>query len=445
MSFFKRLFGAGNEGAQVENNSSISQTIKKFGRYTDINKNKEQISYWNSSLEKFKNKDYVGSFEDFFIYLNDKNVQNVTSSREGDRVNFEIIQGSKVIRGFGDANDIFAEASIAIMEKTSTPVMRKLMALNYNLKYSKFAIKDDHLKIKFSSHSIDASPHKLYDALKELSKKADQQDDLLVAEFSALKEIDTDQIIDLPADVKEAKYHYLIKWINEIKEEIDKLDQSKFSGGIAFLLLSLTYKIDYLICPQGKLTDILEKIQHMFFAKNNLTTPERNKQIIEEFDQVLAMSKEDIMEGLYYVKCTFAIANPSSHKNLMNMINDERGKVKWYRDNNYKKVEEAVYEYMISYAFFNYGMPYPITDVLNLCMLILNQDYYSNFGDSRKLIEGENLNKKEILKDVNNIITSARKDYPNANINNNMLNFSSKTAFLDSLLVEMGNLDLRKS
>ena len=68
----------------------------------------------------------------------------------------------------------FAEASICVMDQNSIPVMRKLMSLNYALLYSKFALRENVLCMRFSSHTIDASPNKLYDALRELSKKADQ-------------------------------------------------------------------------------------------------------------------------------------------------------------------------------------------------------------------------------------------------------------------------------
>lgn len=446
MSILKRIFGGGNSESNTpvaESSSSIQ--IKKFGRYTDMNKTKKQLDYWRSSLDKFKNKEFVNSFEDFFHYLRDESIDNVRITKQSDTVHFEIIQGSKVIRGRGDEKELFAEASIAIMDNPSTPVMRKLMGINYNLKYSKFALKDNVLVIKFSSHAIDASPHKLYDALKELAKKADQQDDLLVSEFSSLKQIDTDQIIDLPIDIKESKYYYLIKWIKETKAEIDQLDASKFSGGIAFLLLSLTYKIDFLLCPQGNLTDTLEKIQHMFFAKNNLSTAERNTQILEEYDNIINMNKDSVLAGIYDVKCTFAIANPASQKNLMDMIHDELTKVNWYRENGYKKIELAVYEYIISYAFFNYGMPYPITDMLNIGMLILNPDYYSDFGDNRKLVNGETLNKNEISKSIKNLMSLAKKDYPFANFNSAALKYGSRSEFLDSLLVEIGNIDLRRN
>lgn len=442
MSFFKKIFGDGESAAVASGNAAGV----KFGRYTDCNKTKAQVEYWKKAIDQFKNKSYVDSFESFLLYLRDENVENVNVSRNGSAVEFEIIQGSKVIKGKGDTDKFVAEANIAVMEQHSLPVMRKLMSLNYALRYSKFALTENKLCMKFSSHAIDASPNKLYDALKELARKADQQDDLLVSEFSSLKEIDTDRIIPLDAELLEVRYQYLMKLIDDTKAEIAKYDAGPMSGGIAFLLLNLSYTIDYLILPQGQLTDSLEKIQQMFFAQNDLSTQERNSQIIEEFDKIKAWPKEDILDGLYDVKCTFAIARPESHKYVMDFFFKEREKVGWYRDNKYPKIVEAVYSYMITYAFFNMGMVYPMSDLLNICLNMLNQDYYKSFGQSTELVSADgSVHKSAVVNQINSIVKAARADYPNMAINTNALNYTGVSSFIDSLIVEMDRLNLQRS
>ena len=450
MSLFRKIFSGGEEKVEAaviaSGGSSAASAGVKFGRYTDCNKTKEQVEYWRKSVEQFKAKAYVDSFEFFLNYLRDVNVDNVTINRSGDLVDFEIIQGSKIIKGRGDGKKFVAEANIAVMDASSLPVMRKLMSMNFILRYSKFALNGDKLCMKFSSHAIDASPNKLYDALKELARKADQQDDLLIAEFSSLKEIDTEKIIELGADLQEVRYQYMMKLIRDTKAEISRLDPGSMSGGIAFLLLNLSYTIDYLILPQGKLTDSLEKIQGMFFAKNDLSTQERNAQIIEEFDKIVAWPKKEVFEGLYDVKCTFAIARPESHKYIMDFFFKEREKVGWYRDNNYPKIVDSVYSYMITYAFFNMGMIYPLSDLLNLCMNALNPEYYRSCGQKTEFIlpDGQ-LNKSAIVGEINAILKRAKSDYPNLTVNTSALHFTSVSGFIDSLIVEMDKLNLQRS
>jgi hypothetical protein len=451
MSLLKKIFGnsegpaaSAPAGTAQAGNASVKEV--KFGRYTDCNKNKKQIDFWNTSVAKFKEKSYMDSFDAFLNYIRDEEANNVKITRNGDVIDFELLQGSKVVRGKATPTGFSAESPIIQMDSPSIPVMRKLMAINYTLLYSKFALKENVLVMKFSSHAIDASPNKLYAALKELAKKADQQDDLLASEFASLKTIDTDQIIPLSEHDKEVKYQALVSWINDTKTEIAKHDPAFMAGGIAFMLLNLSYKIDYLISPQGALTDSLEKIQQMFFAKDNLSTAEKNKNIMAEFDKIANWPKEKVTAGLYNVKCTFAIANAAAHKTVMDMMFDERNKVGWYRDNNYPQIVEAVYSYMISYAFFNYGMVYPTSDILNLAMHVLNHEYYEQFGASPKLMDaGRVLNATNIKNEITRIVKKSNLEYPHVKLDPNVLNYTSVTNFIDSLVVELDKFDLRKN
>ncbi len=452
MSFFKRLFGGGSEESQVNttspkttSKSSTKYKTVKFGRYTDRNKNSYQMEQWDLSIKAFKEKRYVDSFEAFLNYVKDHELDNVTITRSGDQIEFKLIQGSNVIHGIGNNKDFIASTNLAEMSSPSIPVMRKLMAINYGLKYSKFALDGTAICMKFSSHALDASPNKLYAGLKELAKKADQQDDLLISEFSSLKELGDDHVQETDPSHVEIKYKYLNKWVNETKAEIAKLDPQKMSGGIAFLLLDLSYKIDHLIVPQGVLTNSLELIHMEFFKKSDATTAQRNAKIIKEFDIIMSQPKEKVSEGLYDVTCTFAIANAANHKTVMDMMFKEREKVGWYRDNRYPQIQQAVYGYMVSYAFFNYGMVYPVTDILNIAMHILNPDYYREMGDNNDFVGANGvLNGKRIVSSINEIMARSKKDYPFIAMNTSTLNFTTPSNFIDSLLLVLDKVDLRK-
>ena len=265
------------------------------------------------------------------------------------------------------------------------------MNLNYGLNYSKFGLNGTTLTMKFSSLAIDASPSKLYTGLSELAKKADQQDDLLLSEFASLEELDAMNLPPISTDKQEEKYNFLMQWINETRQEVSRLDPTAMAGGISFLLLDLTYKIDYLICPQGMLTDELERIQLIFFEKTEATTMDRNARIMAAYDRLYQLPKEKLIEGLYTVKCTFGIAKATTHKTVMDMMFKEREKVAWYRDNGYPKVAESVYGYMVSYAFFNYGMVYPVTDILNIAMHLLNPNHTPGGSGSGLILKDQGI------------------------------------------------------
>ena len=127
------------------------------------------------------------------------------------------------------------------------------------------------------------------------------------------------------------------------------------------------------------------------------------------------------------------------------MMFKEREKIGWYRDNNYPQMVEAIYSYMISYAFFNYGMVYPVSRILNLAMCVMNPDYYKSFGSAGDFVkEGGALNGSAIQKEINRMMQSAKSDYPYVGFNTSALNFTSVATFLDSLIVEMDKLNLSK-
>lgn len=452
MSVFKNLFGGKSSATPDESQpKSGAESPQKapnslfFGRYSDINKDAHQLANWDKAMRAFEDKNYLDVYYYFLMYLRDEDVDNVKIERGADYVQFELIQGSQRITGKGDLKKFKASSNLAIMNAASIPVMRKLLTLNYTLSYSKFALRGITICMKFSSHAMDASPHKLYAGLSELAKKSDQQDDLLVSQFSGLEEVQGMPKIAMDPAVQAMKYDFLNAWIQEVRADIDRLDQEKMAAGISFLLLELTYKIDFFICPQGELMDLLERIQGVFFAKNDNSTAQRNTEIIKLFDGLLAWPKEKVLDGLYEVKSTFAIANPTAHKTVMDMMFSEREKVNWYRDNGHFQVVNAVYGYMISYAFFNYGMVYPVTRILNIGMFVMNPAFYKAMGDTNLYVNGDgSLNPTAISEMIQHIIADAQPEFPYLVFDLQSLQYSDPISFVDSLILSLDKIDLRK-
>ena len=119
---------------------------------------------------------------------------------------FQFYQGSKIVRGNYDSEQLHAEVTLAKMPSPNVPVMRRLLEMNFNLYYSRYALDSERLCMRFDSDIETANPNKLYYGLKELVTKGDKQDDLLVQDFTALQTIDTDHIIEIPAEEKEIKF-----------------------------------------------------------------------------------------------------------------------------------------------------------------------------------------------------------------------------------------------
>jgi len=117
-----KLFGWGKKKEEPE--PSVS-----FGRYSDNNKHNEKVNRWTDADALFKEKKYFESISAFFEYLKDDAAQNVLHERNGNEGRFELFQGSKIVRGTYNNEQLKAEATLAKMPQPSVPVMRRLLEM----------------------------------------------------------------------------------------------------------------------------------------------------------------------------------------------------------------------------------------------------------------------------------------------------------------------------
>ena len=351
-----------------------------LGRYSDNNKSVEKVQRWSDADELFKEKEYMKSLEAFFDYLCDDEQQNVTVSRDNGSLAFTLFQGSKIVRGKIENERVIAETAIARMAEPSIPVMRRLLEMDFHLYYSRYALKDNTILMLFDSDVSSATPNKLYYGLKELATKADKQDDLLISEFSFLEAVDTGHIVQLSEEEKTIKFNFLQKWIKETLDYIATLDTEKFSGGISYLLLSLVFRIDYLISPEGKILSELEKIASSYYSKDDKSSPERNPVMIEGLKKILAKPSEELCSQFFRSKYTFAIVVPHNVKAVSEAIQTALQNMVWYRDNNYPDIANKVMEYGFAFSQYSYSLPKPLSDLFRLFMQINYGDYFKALG-----------------------------------------------------------------
>lgn len=415
-----------------------------FGRYSDNNKPVAKVNRWTDADNLFKAKNYPESLDAFFDYLRDDPLHNVVYERNGAEGRFHFYQGSKIVRGNFNKEQLQAEVTLAGMPQPSVPVMRRLLEMNFNLYYSRFALDNDRLCMKFDSDIQSANPSKLYYGLKELATKADKQDDLLVQDFTALKIVDTEHIIPIPQQEKEIKVSFLQKWIKETLDIIASLDADKFSGGIAYMLLALAYRIDYLISPEGNLLYEIEKIVGIYFQKDERPTIEKNRDMVESFKKLQSRTKEDIFSFLYRSRYTFAIVAPQTYKTIADSIHGANQNMPWYRDNNYPFIARKVMEYGLAYCQYSYSLPRAITEFFHLYMMINYSDYFSALGFKEwyyDTVKGQ-FNSTAVFEKINQIQNNWRTKYPNLNFRQQNLHFDDLVNFDFSFVNELELLNL---
>jgi len=432
---FDKLFGWGKK-------EPTSGPPIPFGRYSDNNKTIEKTKRWTDSDNLYKEKKYAESIDAFFDYLRDDAVDNVLLERNGEDFKFQIFQGSKVLRGTGNAASLQAEVSLARMPQPSVPVMRRLLEQNFTLYYSRYALDGERLCMRFDSDIKTANPNKLYYALKELATRADKQDDLLVKDFSSLEALDNGHIAEIPEAERETKYAFLQKWISETLGYIETLDKDKLSGGVSYLLLALAFRIDYLVCPEGAVQAELEKIPVIYFTKDERQATVKNEEMIAAFRHLQSMTKETFFKSLFRSRSTFAIVAPQPHKTIADAIYGANNNLPWYRDNNYPLIGQQICEYGISYCQYSYSLPRPLSDLFLLLMKVNYADYFTALGFSERFYDNtkNQFDEAAITGNITGIVQEWRKKYPlldlkTANLRfDNLLNFNhSFTAGLEQL------------
>lgn len=415
-----------------------------MGRYSDNNKPVAKVNRWTEADNFFKEKKYVEGMDAFFDYLRDDGAENVLYERTGAAGKFQFYQGSKIVRGSFDQERLKAEVALAKMPQPAVPVMRRLLEMNFNLYYSRFALDQERLYMCFDTSIEAASPSKLYYGLKELSTKADKQDDLLVQDFAMLETLDSEHIMAIRPEEKEIKYEYLQKWLQQTLDLVATLDAEKFSGGISYMLLALVYRIDYLVTPEGKLLNELEKIAGIYFKKDERSALEKNRDMLEAFNGIRARSKEEIFSYLFRSKYTFSIVAPQSYKAVSDSIHGANQSMLWYRDNNHPFIATQVIEYGFSYCQYSYSLPRVITELFNLYAQVNYSDYFKALGDNSVYYDaGKNqFNHQAIVERIKMIQDNWREKYPNMDFKVQNLRFDSLVNFDQTFTTEMEFLNM---
>ncbi|MBN1634291.1 MAG: hypothetical protein JW917_09020 [Ignavibacteria bacterium] len=413
-----------------------------FGRFSDAFQSIAKKEMWVECEKLFDEKDFNGAYRIFFNCLKDHKSENVLWGEDKGKINFLIKQGSKEVRGFIFENKISASANIAEFEKLPVAIMRKLLEMNYNLDYCRFAVDNNKVVIKFDTFAEACPPARLYYALRELAIRADKQDDILINEFNALKPYDYHRI-ELPQEIKETKYKYLMKWINEVLAKVESVNMDKYSGGLTYILLGVNYRIDYLINPQGELINKLEKIHWNYFMNDSKSIYEKIESIKDEFKEILSKSKESILNEFFDVTSTFGITRPASFSTIQEVFKNNMSNVQHYLDNRMEDVALSIFEYTAGNCLFVYGVAESTKLLFHLIYQVLNGDYFRELGINEVLydLKEKKFNEELIKEKIELIIENDKDEFPLLKFNTSNLKFDTLISFLKSYYFEMNNLN----
>jgi len=413
-----------------------------FGRFTDSFKPKTKIDKWNECDKLYNEKNYMQSYISFFEYLKSDDIDNVFYSLQDEMLTFQLIQGSKEVRGYSDGKKVSAMAVMAGYEKTNVAAFRRLMEMNYSLYYSRFAIKDNKIVIKFDSNVLDCSPNKLYYGLKELATRADKQDDILLSEFKSLINVET-KVESYSAEEIIVLSKYFRKWISDKVQKVSTLNREKMSGGISYIYLNLLYKIDYLLMPQGTILNEMERMGWTYFNNQDLQILQKIDNLEEDFKKLLVYDEEKIKSNFYKTKATFGISQPTNKQGVDDVIKNNIDNIKWYTENNYPEIALNILEYIAGYSLFSYGLNVSLRNILGLLMQLINSDFMNEINGNFNLIINDVPNKELIIKEFSEYISLDKTEYPELVMDYERIKFDTKLNFVKTTLDEILKLNYK--
>jgi hypothetical protein len=442
MSIFDQFFR--NKAKPEESDPAIN-----FGRFSDSYKQNKQYDAWDVALDKFKKEAYLESCKAFLDYLNDEREENVEYRLEDGKLRFELLQGSKIIYGEADRTKIRVEAKIAKANELNIAFMRRMVEQNFGLNYSRFGLdSENNITIVFDSFTLDASPYKLYYAIRELAINADKQDDILIDEFEELQPIENKYLIAITEEEKSVKYNFVTNEIIDVLEEIEngQLNANQYPGGIAYLLLDLCYKLDYLTKPEGFMMEALERMNRLFFAKDGQSTAQKNAILQKELEILGQRSKEEYFKEMYRVKTTFGITSPVNHERVCGLIDEVLHHMDWYKENGFEKIALAIAGYVVGNCLFNYAVPKPVKELFTLYYQIIETDYFRQLGFETVFYDSKThrFDKKSIKNRIKEIVLKNKKRYPTVVPELAKLNYNNLADFAKSYLLMVKKMDLTR-
>ncbi len=417
-----------------------------FGRFSDAIKTTVQQEAWDKSVIHFENRDYQPAMEEFIHYIENNDRNNVVARQ--DDSGFVIYQGSKSIRVQIKNGQIAAQCQVAETNQMHIGFMRRLLDLNYELKYVKYGLSDDNIiTVLFETSLEDASPYKLYFGLKELAIHADKQDDLLVHEFNFLKPIHSGKISKPSKEEANHKLHFLRSNIQESIDLIEsgklKIEQYPAAGG--YILLALLYKIDYLVRPEGKLMDKMEQMHKSYFGQSQKNVLMRLKNLKEELISLGELPEEMIKANLYQSVFTFGFTSPANTSAAFEVIDKELRNIQWYLDNQFDEYVTAIVEYIGGLSLFNFALPEVMKELYTVIYRITENDFFLKVKSLETLVDHQHRpDKTAIRNELNRIERKYKPDYPELDIDIKSLQYDQVSLFLYSYILMIRQLQFQK-
>jgi hypothetical protein len=424
-----------------------------LGRYI-FERTKDRTSLWEEALKAYDDKRYIDAYIGVLNYLKNPYAENVTYKTFGNDENngftFELLQGSKKLNGRVTPEYITITTEVVCVKKMSVGFMRRLMEINYNLNYSRYALDDfNNILLKFHSSTLDGSPYKIFNALREIALHADKQDDLLADEFSDFLEMQNiGSRSELSEHERQIKYVFLHKQLESALKELKegKLDIEKYPTAALHILLSVAYKLDYLTRPEGLTMEVIERVHRIGGEEDGKTAFQKLQIISKDFKKLLERSEDRLHNEFYNTTSTFSRIKDVEHETLSQMIEAWEQDLDFFLKERYDNAALGLVGFIVGNGLFASVLPKPDRQLLDLYYRITECEFFHSLGVPTPqygtyLDENTStLNEKAIKSAIRGILEAHSAAFPDYRPNYKLLTFESLPQFAKSYLVFLKNL-----
>jgi hypothetical protein len=128
---------------------------------------------------------------------------------------------------------------------------------------------------------------------------------------------------------------------------------------------------------------------------------------------------------------------------LASLIEGELPNMDWYEENKHERVATSIPTYIVGNALFNYALPKPDRELLDLYYRIIEPDYFKSLGFTFSYFDvaKNEFNQKEIKSSIKKIIDKGKDKYPQLAPDLGQLDFKNPYKFARSYLNMVKNLD----
>jgi hypothetical protein len=403
-----------------------------FGRYTDVYKSELQNKAWEASLSNFEKGAVLQSIVHFMGYLKDERRQNVQVKTEKHRIHFTIQQGTTILEGIVDKVHIHVKCEIAEVRDIHPGWMRMILEENYGLSYIHYYVDERKiLCLGFRSFVQNVPPQKLYEALKELALVADNSDDFLWRQFRQLEPIRKAETLQTTPEILQFKYKYLTEETQRVLQYLDRYSGNiiHMPGAVSFVLMSLIYKMDYLVAPEGMIRELLNECHSYFFSQQLEWTEEKNRWIIKKLRPLTAIEEKDFARDMYTAVYSFGPALAIGQTRLFNMIDAQWDDVVWFIQNRHPEIVKAIFDFIAGHALYTSALQEPYKELLHLYLMVSEPHFFEEIPGIPTFRKDRKIDKTEVFKSIKAIYKKHSKAYPAFRPDTAILDYSDDNTF----------------